>query len=160
VTVAAIRGIRGAVRSIKPDVEIAINTLPFFRTDFDDAVTEVFGQDISRLNAVVDIFEVMAYHQILGRDAAWPAAIATDVKRRSDAKVICTLQAKAMYLDGMHAGRGRATRLASDEFADAVTRLEHSPVDGLCIFTFSQFLEELGTPDGEAKAARLKTFRA
>lgn len=159
VTVEAIRGIRSAVRSIKPDVEIAINTLPFFRTDFDDAVTEVFGQDVSRLNEVVDIFEVMAYHQILGRDAAWPAAIATDIRSRSQAKVICTLQAKAMYLDGMHANRGRAAHLTADEFATAVVGVERSPVDGVCIFTFSQLLEELETSEGQAKAERLRAFR-
>ncbi len=160
VTVEAIGRIRSAIHAVKPDVEIAINTLPFSRTDYDDAVTEVFGQDVSRLNAVVDIFEVMAYHQILGRDAVWPEAIATDIKRRSGSKAICTLQAKAMYLDGMHAGRGRATEIAASEFAGAVDRLERSGVDGICIFTFSQFLEERDTPQGLAMAARLKAFRA
>jgi hypothetical protein len=79
-TVNAIGEIRSAVQAIKPDLRIAINTLPFFRDDFDDAVTEVFGQDVSRLNEVVDVFEVMAYHQILRCDALWPAAIASDIK--------------------------------------------------------------------------------
>ena len=63
---------------------------------------EVFGQNISRLSDVVDVFEVMSYHQILRRDAEWPAAIGTDIKRRCKGKVICTLQAKALYLHGMH----------------------------------------------------------
>lgn len=159
VTVSAIGGIRSAVRAIKPDTEIAINTLPFFRTDFDDAVTEVFGQDVSRLDAVVDVFEVMAYHQILRRDSAWPARIASDIKQRGKARAICTLQAKAIYLDGIHAGHGRADDISAEEFSDAVGRLEASPVDGVCVFTLSQLIERSETADGKAMIARLRNFR-
>jgi hypothetical protein len=159
VTVSAIGRIRGAVHAIRPGIELAINTLPFFRTDFDDAVTEVFGQDVSRLNAVVDVFEVMAYHQILRRDSAWPAAIATDIKERSKARAICTLQAKAIYLDGMHAGHGRAEQIGADEFSDALERLEASPVDGVCVFTLSQLIEQSETARGKAMIERLRDFR-
>ena len=42
-----------------------INTLPFFLDDFENAVEEVFGQSPSQLSEVADVFEVMAYHQIL-----------------------------------------------------------------------------------------------
>lgn len=159
VTVSAIGRVRKAVHAIKPDIEIAINTLPFFRTDFDDAVTEVFGQDVSRLDAVVDVFEVMAYHQILRRDSAWPALIASDIKQRSKARAICTLQAKAIYLDGMHAGHGRADQISTEEFSDALRRLEASPVDGVCVFTLSQLIEQSGTAAGKAMIARLRNFR-
>ena len=69
VTVEAIRRIRAVVQRSRADTSIAINTLPFFQSDFDNAVEEVFGQDISRLSEVVDIFEVMSYHQILRREA-------------------------------------------------------------------------------------------
>lgn len=159
VTVEAIGRIRGAIDAIKPGVSIATNTLPFFRNDFDDAVTEVFGQDVSRLSEVVDIFEVMAYHQILRRDASWPAQIATDIKRRSGAKVVCTLQAKAMYLDGMHAGKGRSPEISAAEFSDAVAEVERSQVEGLCVFTFSQILDDRDTARGHAIADRLRAFR-
>jgi len=159
VTVSAIGRIRNAVRAIKGDTEIAINTLPFFRSDFDDAVTEVFGQDVSRLDAVVDVFEVMAYHQILRRDSAWPARIASDIKQRGKARAICTLQAKAIYLDGTHAGHGRADDISAEEFSDAVGRLEASPVDGVCVFTLSQLIERSETADGKAMIARLRNFR-
>lgn len=119
VTVDAISLIRAAVRKHRPHVPIAINTLPFFQTDFDNAVEEVFGQNISRLSEVVDVFEVMSYHQILRRGAEWPAAIGTDIKRRCNGKVICTLQAKALYLHGMHSSRGRSPQVSADEFIAA-----------------------------------------
>ena len=159
VTVEAIRRIRTAVQRSRPDTSIAINTLPFFQSDFDNAVEEVFGQDISRLSEVVGIFEVMSYHQILRREAVWPAAVGTDIKQRSNRKVVCTLQAKALYLDGMHAGGGRSPQLSADEFIRAVDALEQSPVDGMCVFTFSDLLNARQTNEGRRMLDRLKRFR-
>ncbi len=159
VTVEAIAALHARVSKVKPDLPIAINTLPFTRTDFGNAVEEVFGQDIHALTPVVDIFEVMAYHQILGRDAAWPAAIAADIKARTTSKVIATLQVEALYLHGMHRGRGRAPTLDAAEFARAVDLVELSPADGLCVFTFTDFLNLRHTPEGHQKIERLKRFR-
>jgi uncharacterized lipoprotein YddW (UPF0748 family) len=159
VTIAGISEIRAAVLAIKPDLRIAINTLPFLRTDFEDAVTEVFGQDVARLRELVDIFEVMAYHQILRRDAAWPAAVASDIKSRSRRSVVCTLQAKALYLDGMHAGDGRAQSLSPEEFVTAVDALERSTVDGVCVFTFSDLLAMRDSEGGRRIMDRLRRFR-
>jgi hypothetical protein len=159
VTADAIGRIRGAVQEQRPNTPIAINTLPFFTTDFDNGVEGVFGQDIALLSSVVDIFEVMSYHQILRRDALWPAAIGGDIKRRATGKVICTLQAKALYLEGLHAGRGRSTQITAEEFRRAVDALEASPVDGMCVFTFSQLLEARETAEGREMIARLRQFR-
>lgn len=159
VTVAAIATIRARLAAVKPDLPIAINTLPFFRTDFDNVVEEVFGQDIGRLSAVMDVFEVMAYHQIMGRDERWPAAVAADIKQRANGRAICTLQANALYLDGMHAGRGRSTALEAPEFRRAVDAVEASPVDGVCVFTFTDFLDMRHTADGRSKIDRLGAFR-
>jgi hypothetical protein len=160
VTVDAIRLIRNAVLLKRLNTSIAINTVPFFQSDFSNAVEEVFGQDIARLSEVVDIFEVMSYHQILRRDAEWPAAIGADIKSRSNCKVVCTLQAKALYLDGMHAGKGRSPQLTADEFFRAVDALEQSPVDGMCVFTFSDLLNARQTSEGRRMLDRLKYFRS
>jgi spore germination protein YaaH len=54
-------------------------------------------------SSVVDIFEVMAYDQILRRSPEWPAAIGADIKRRTEYAIICA-QAKELYLEGMYAG--------------------------------------------------------
>jgi hypothetical protein len=159
VTVTAIGEIRRAVQTKRPETAIAINTLPFFRSDFDDAVEEVFGQDIAGLSEVVDVFEVMSYHQILRRDAGWPAAVGCDIKQRTKRDVICTLQAKALYLEGMHAGRGRSTKISAEELGRAVDALEKSVVDGMCIFTFSQLLEIRQTDEGRKMVDRVARFR-
>ncbi|WP_109486599.1 hypothetical protein [Occallatibacter savannae] len=159
ITVEAIARMRATVQAKRPGTAIAINTLPFFQSDFDNAVEEVFGQDIGRLSQVVDVFEAMSYHQILRRDAIWPAAVGSDIKRRTDKRVICTLQAQALYLEGMHAGRGRSTEISGKEFGSAVDELEKSVVDGMCVFTFSQLLERQDSEDGRKMVARLSRFR-
>jgi hypothetical protein len=158
-TVSAIGQIRRAVQTKRAGTRIAINTLPFFQKDLENAVEEVFGQDIARLSEVVDVFEVMSYHQIQRRDVLWPAEVGSDIKRRTSKQVICTLQAKALYLEGMHAGRGRTTSISSDEFAHAVDELEKSVVDGICVFTFSQLLERRETDQGRRMVERLAQFR-
>jgi hypothetical protein len=159
VTNHAVSTIRKRVCAIKPDIKIAINTLPFFHDDFENAGEEVFGQSPSRLPEVADVFEVMAYHQILARDAAWPAAIGADIKRRSRSTTVCTIQGSALYLEGMHADRGRNLMISTDEFIDIVDRIENTHVDGLCVFTFTDFLEMRGNADGKRRIERLRSFR-
>lgn len=158
-TVGAIRKIREAVRAVKGDVEISINTLPFFADDFDNCVTEVFGQDVRMLAEVVDVFEVMAYHQIMGREPEWPANVAADIRARSGARAICTVQAKALYLEGMHAGRGRNPVIDGPEFSRMLDAVETSPVEGLCVFTLNDLIEMRGTSDGAPILDRLTQFR-
>ena len=159
VTVQAIGQLRGAVQAKRPGTAIAINTLPFFQSDFENAVEEVFGQDIAELSEVVDVFEAMTYHQILRRDAAWPAAVGSDIKSRTSRQVICTLQAEALYLEDMHAGRGRSAKISADEFERAVDEVEKSAVDGMCVFTFSQLLGMRETSEGRRMMERLGRFR-
>lgn len=160
VTVEAIVALRAAVHGVRPGIPFAINTLPFLQTDFDNAVEEVFGQDIARLSEVVEVFEVMAYHQIMGREPEWPAAVATDIRSRAGgSRAICTLQANALYLDGMHKDRGRREVLDAVEFSAAVDRVEASPADGLCVFTLSDFLDMKDSEQGARKIERLRHFR-
>jgi len=160
ITGRAIATIRAAILEWQPETLIAINTLPFFADDFDNAVTCIFGQDIAKLAEVVDIFEVMAYHQIMKRDVFWPAAITNDIKRRSQSKAICTIQAKALYLDGIHAGQGRESMIRAVDFARMLESLATSMADGVCVFTFSDLLNLRQTSEGQDMLAALRHFRA
>jgi hypothetical protein len=158
-TVKTVRTIKNRLAAIKSDIKIAINTLPFFLEDFDYAAEEVFGQSPAGLSAVADVFEVMAYHQILRRSANWTGDIGTDVKRRSGKTTVCTIQGSALYLNGMHAHRGRKEALTTDEFIECVDSVEASAADGLCVFTFTDFLNMRETADGRRRIERLRSFR-
>ena len=158
-TVRAVSSIKSRLADIKPDIKIVINTLPFFLHDFENAVEEVFGQSPSQLSKVADVFEVMAYHQILRRDASWTGEIGTDVSRRSGKTTVCTIQGSALYLNGMHANRGRKTILTTDEFIECIDSVEGSEANGLCVFTFTDFLNMRDTGDGQKRIERLRSFR-
>ncbi len=159
VTVDAIRRIRAPLDALKAGLKVSINTVPFFRTDFDDAIEEVFGQDVTRLREVVDVFEVMAYHQIMAQGPEWPAAVTADIRQRAERASVCTLQVRPLYLDGMHADRGRSAALDADEFCRAVDAVEAGPADGLCIFTFADLLDLRNTVDGQRIVDRIRRFR-
>ena len=158
-TCETVRFIKNRLAVMKPDIKVVINTLPFFLDDFDNAVEEVFGQSASQLSEVTDVFEVMAYHQILRRDPKWAGEIGNDVKRRSGKTTVCTIQGSALYVHGIHANRGRKTTLTTDEFIDCVNNIENSEANGLCVFTFTDFLNMRHTADGRRRIHRLKSFR-
>jgi hypothetical protein len=158
-TVYAIASIREALARHKRGLEYSINTLPFFRADFDNAVEDVFGQNIAMLGSVVDIFEVMAYHQILAKPPAWPAAVTADIKSRSGRRAICTLQARALYLEGMHADKGRETDVRAEDFARALDAIAASPADGVCVFTFTDLIDMRDTGKGRTMIEALRKFR-
>lgn len=152
--------VKSELREYKSDLQVAINTLPFFLTDFDNAVEEVFGQSPSMLGDVANIFEVMAYHQILRKNADWPGQIGADIKRRSKQTTVCTIQGNPLYLEGMHSNRGRATTLSTEEFIQLVDSVERSEADGVCVFTFTDFLGYRDTAEGRRRIDRLRNFRS
>jgi hypothetical protein len=138
-----VRDIGDACRGIRPGVGIALNTLPFGADDFDGAREKVFGQQIEMLADVVDLFEVMTYHQILKRRPDWPPIAGEEVKRRSGRKTVCTLQARPLYRDGIHAKEQRSPHLDAEEFAQAVEAVAQSSVDGVVVFVWSDLLEQV-----------------
>lgn len=125
-------------------VKIMLNTLPFDRKRFGDAGTEVFGQSIEILSDVVDVFEVMAYHQILGLPGEWAAEAAADIKIRtkSNNEVLCTVQGKPDYTQGMHSGRGRKEDITLDEVSEIITKVKSTgKADGIVVYSWADFLE-------------------
>ena len=74
---------------------------------------------------MVDVFEVMAYHQILKRPPEWIPRIGEEVKTRTGRTVVCTLQAVPLYVDGMHAKEKRAQ--APPRSSDALPNWSPTP---------------------------------
>lgn len=157
VVVDVIRRVRDAGRRHKPDLRIVLNTVPFGAGDFDNAEETVFGQCFEALAEVVDVFEVMTYHQILKRPTEWIGHIGDEVKARSGRTTVCTLQAVPLYLDGMHAREGRAPSLSLEEFRDAVEAARSSSVDGVVFFVWSDFLNQVLV---DKDTSRLDVIRA
>lgn len=138
-----IRKVRTSSRKIRPDIQIMLNTLPFRTGDFDGAREKTFGQHVETLSAVVDVFEVMTYHQILRRPVSWIPRAGMEVKQRSGRKTVCTVQAQPLYLDGIHEPEERSPTLDAHEFAKAVDAVEAAGLDGIVVFVWSDLLEEV-----------------
>lgn len=138
-----VRQVKEAGARLKPGLRIMLNTVPFGADDFLRAGECVFGQRWEALSTVVDVFEVMAYHQILKRPVSWITAIGEEVKARSGRKTVCTLQAKPLYVDGMHAQERRSSTLEVEEFAAMVQAVEKSSIDGIVVFVWSDFLDQV-----------------
>jgi len=138
---------RSVVKAERPDAAIMLNTLPFRRDDFERAGVEVFAQDWRKLADVVDIFELMTYHQILARDTSWIRSVVEDFKAVVPNEAYCTLQADPLYLEGMHAARHRSSTLDAAEFERAVAEVGDAPADGVVVFTWSDFLRQAASGD-------------
>lgn len=139
----AVGAVRKCVTDIRPDIRIMLNTVPFGRADYNNAIDEVFSQSVEKLSPVVDTFEVMTYHQILKRPLEWIPLIASEVKERTGREVLCTLQAKPLYLDGIHRPAGRRQELPIEEFAAGLAQVRASKADGVVVFIWSDFLQRI-----------------
>ena len=138
-----IRRVKETVRRVGPEIPLVLNTVPFGHLDFDNAIEKVFGQRFESLAEVVDVFEVMAYHQILRRPPEWIPRIGEEVKARTGRTTVCTLQAVPLYLDGMHAKEKRSRTLEAREFERATELVAQSGVDGMVFFIWTDFLRQL-----------------
>lgn len=136
--------IKGRINVIRPGTKIMLNTIPFDKKHFDDFGRKIFGQDLEKLKDVVDVYEVMAYHQILGLPPEWVADAGKEIKDRiSGREVVCTVQAAPSYIGGMHAGKGRQTEISVEEFGAAIARVKNLKLDGAVVFAWADFLEQL-----------------
>ena len=139
-----IKQVRDACAAIKPDIKLSLNTVPFGKADYHNAEEAVYGQSFEKLSEVIDMFEVMVYHQILKRPVTWIPEIGKEVKERSGQTTVCTLQGEPLYLDGMHASYGRKKTIEISEFEKAVELVVNEPaVDGMVLFTWADLLKQV-----------------
>lgn len=134
--------VRSRIQKINPSAKIILNTVPFNPEQYANAGKEVFAQDPKLLSDIVDIFEVMCYHQILGRDPRWIAQAGEYFKKITEKMTVCTIQVKPLYLGGMHARKGRAQSITPQEFTDALHAVKNAPVDGCALFTWTDLLAQ------------------
>ena len=152
-----IKQVKDNCAAIKSDIKTALNTVPFGKADYDNAEEQVYGQSFEKLSGVIDLFEVMAYHQILKRPVEWIPQIGREVKARSERTTVCTLQGEPLYTEGMHASYGRKTSIDIAEFQSAVEAVVNEPsIDGLVLFTWADLLKQVYVDKDTRKVDILK----
>lgn len=133
---------RAVMKKYNPEGTLVLNTVPFDSKNYADYGRWMFGQDPELLDEVVDVFEIMGYHQILGQPYNWLDDVCKYFKQKTDKKVVCTVQGKALYTQGMHAGKGRAEEISVEEFEKAIRTAKGSGADGVVVFTWSDLLHK------------------
>ena len=152
-----IKQVKGACSAHKIDIRTSINTVPFGKADYENAEEEVYGQSFEKLSSVIDMFEVMAYHQILKRPVDWIARIGKEVRSRSGKTTVCTLQSDPLYLDGMHTSYERKRTIDIEEFESAVEAVvNETSIDGIVFFTWSDLLKQVYEDHDSRKVDILK----
>lgn len=140
-----IGAVKQEAQKISPDVDIVLNTVPFGLDDFDNCEDHIFGQRFEALAEVVDVFEVMSYHQILKRSPAWIGAIADEVKSLSGKTVVSTIQVSPLYLDGFHKTQMRNREISINEYHSCLSAAQNSTTNGVIFFTWSDLLKQIYT---------------
>ncbi|HET7092150.1 MAG TPA: hypothetical protein VFI22_01700, partial [Thermomicrobiales bacterium] len=141
--VSAIARISAAASEIVADLPIMLNTLAFPARDFAglNARREIAAQDLTRLSAVVDRFELMTYLQILRRSPDWLDSVVADARRLApERELLCTLQVAPLYTEGIHAGRGRVPEITADDLERAGRAALDAGADGLVFYHWTDFL--------------------
>jgi hypothetical protein len=141
--VEVVRRIGAAVRGVRPDLEIMLNTLAFPASDFDglDVRREIAAQELGMLRGSVDQFELMTYLQILDRPDSWLEMVIADARRAlPDRPLYCTLQVAPLYTGSIHAGRGRAMDITADELDHSARTALDAGADGLVFYHWTDFL--------------------
>jgi hypothetical protein len=137
-----IRNIRSEIHKIQAKTPLMLNTLPFNDGGFDHALQNYFGQRTAQLCEVIDIFEVMTYHQILRQGVNWIGKMGSLVKAQTQKPVVCTLQMRPHYLDGMHKADHRAKEIPMSEMIDAARSVKQAELDGFVVFIWEFMLQE------------------
>lgn len=135
--------IAASVRSARPHLEVMLNTLAFPASDFDgiDGRREIAAQDLAILRGSVDRFELMTYLQILDRPDSWLEPVVADARGPlPDRPLYCTLQVAPLYIDGIHAGRGRAREITAKELDHSARAALAAGADGLVFYHWTDFL--------------------
>lgn len=134
--------IKREIRIYKENTKLILNTLPFDRAHFGDAGRNIFGQDLEKLSTVIDVFEVMGYHQILNRPEVWVADVGRELKERlPHSEVVCTIQVSPSYLDGMHAGKGRTETIHLGMIKEEIKQIGRD-TDGIVVYAWADFLKQ------------------
>ncbi len=153
----AVRTLRDAARSVKPDVEILVNGFGLGGDDFGNAVEEVLGQRFADLDAVTDHYELMFYFQIQRRDPAqWIPRRLAEARRTTNRTVLACLQGGAEYLEPEFAA-GRRDREITDDTWRAALRAA-TDADGVLVYSWRDLLADEAR--GGSRVRTLLEYRA
>lgn len=126
-----INGMVGSIareaRQIKPDILINIHMVPWRENDYSGAQRSIAGQDPAALAAFSDYLSPMCYFHMLKRKPSWVNSVVNDLKERSSAKILPSIQVAKAYLD---------TEVSPADFREALTEALKPPSSGVVFWSW------------------------
>ncbi len=151
--------IKRAAQRYQPDISIMINTLPFTRRDYENAMEEVTGQRFEFLASHADVFELMHYHQILRREPVeFTKTSVEQAEARTTRTLLATLQTKPDYLQDIYAAGRRKPEIPFEEHLATLRAVTDSPADGVMVYHWKDYLEAEARGDQRMSRA-LRAFK-
>lgn len=148
--------IKETVHQLDSNILIMLNTLAFLPGEFEDAGREVFGQDWNKLGKVVDIFELMTYHQILAREVHWIGRTVQAMRSKTNNPIASTIQVNPLYCKGVYVDKMRKEIISMEEFEQSIEIAKRAGAKRVVIFTWDDLLKETFEEDNVSRIDLLR----
>jgi hypothetical protein len=122
-----VKDVRKIIKQNKPEVILAMFTVPWKTGDHNNAIKKIIGQDYSALAEYVDIFSPMVYHKMCSRSKKWIADITDYVAQLTGKDVLPIIQTRD---------------IAEQEFSKMLDTVTGSKAKGVIIFNSRHLLPE------------------
>lgn len=142
--VAEIAGrLRQAAESVRPGVDVILNSFGIRNADYDNAVHEVLAQRFAELDPVIDHYELMFYFQIQKRDpVSWIPARIAEARGQTSRTLLACLQGGAEYLEDVYLPGGRKREITAQDWRDALGAVAASGADGVLVYSWRDLLAD------------------
>ncbi|MDE2398209.1 MAG: hypothetical protein KGM91_22465 [Burkholderiales bacterium] len=155
---AVVQRLRAAVLEARPGLDLVLNGFGLGRDDLGNAVEEVLGQRLGALEASVDHFDLMFYHQILKRESApWIARRIAQARSETGRNLLACLQVRAEYLEPLYVRGRRRLRIGDREWEGALRAVASAGADGVLAYSWRDLLADEAT--GGSRVRELQRYR-
>ncbi|NQU87916.1 MAG: hypothetical protein HQ541_19375 [Mariniphaga sp.] len=118
------------VKKIKPDILINTHIVPWRENDFEGAIKNIAGQDIRRIEPIVDYLSPMTYVHMVKQDPEWVNSVVSDFYKQTNGNILPSIQVKEAYLNDT---------LTISEFEKTLRSALKPPSKGVVFWSWEQF---------------------
>ncbi|MCK5534291.1 hypothetical protein KAI68_04175 [bacterium] len=136
-----VESVREIIKQNKPEMILAMFTVPWKTGDHNNAIKKIIGQDYFALAEYVDIFSPMVYHKMCNRPKKWIADITEYVFQLTGKDVLPIIQTHD---------------ISEQEFGKMLDTVAGSKANGVIIFSSRHLLPEEMLTIFEGKKEKIK----
>lgn len=117
------------VKKVKPGIKINTHIVPWRQSDYNNAIRQVAGQDITEIAKYTNYLSPMTYSHMLKREPEWVHSVVEDLHKQSNSSILPSIQVNKAYLD---------TPLELLEFRRNLEEALKSPSAGVVFWSWQQ----------------------